>query len=81
MELSRTQAKEKIEDFFKNIRRKSQEEIRKIKKLAMHHHIRLGDNRKKFCKYCFSTKIKVGKIKKHQKTMECDCGKLMRWKI
>lgn len=81
-ELGRTQAKEKIEEFFRNIDNKNKEEIKKIKKLAMHYHIRLGDSRKKFCKYCYSTELKTRKITKDKKTFECkNCKRLMRWKI
>jgi len=77
---SRTQAKEKIDEFFKNIEGKSPEQIAKMKRVAMHHHIRLGEKRKMFCKFCFSTKLKVRKIIKNIKTVEClSCGKLMRW--
>lgn len=80
-EISKTEAKEKIEKFFEKINNKSREEIKKIKKLASHYHIRLGEKRKLFCKYCSSTKLKTRKISRNRKTVECECGRLMRWKI
>lgn len=80
--LTKKQAEEKIKDFFKNIKRKKPEEIKKIKRLAMHYNIKLGEKRKKFCKFCFSPKLKVKKIKKGIKIVECEnCGKISRWKI
>ena len=81
-ELTRKQAEEKIREFFLNIKDKNQEQIRKIKRLAMHYKIKLKERRKLFCKYCFSNKLKTRRIKNKIKTVECeDCGKLMRWKI
>ncbi len=79
--LSKLEAKEEIEKFFKSIKDKTPKDIKKIKKLAMHHNIKLGDKRKKFCKKCHSTKLKVNSIKKGLKTIECECGNISRWKI
>ncbi len=80
--INKTEAREKIENFFLNIKDKKPDEIKKIKKLASHHHIRLNEKKKLFCKYCFSAKLKTRKISKNQKTVECEnCGRLMRWKI
>ena len=39
--LSKTEAKKEIEEFFKDIKNKSTEEVKKIKKLAMKHSIKL----------------------------------------
>lgn len=79
---NRKQAEEKISAFFENPNNKKAEEIRKIKRLAMHYHIRLGDKRKLFCKYCYSPKMKIRKITKDNKTVECiNCGKLISFKI
>lgn len=79
--ISKTEAKEQIEDFFKNIEEKNPKEIKKVKRLAMSHNIKLGERRKKFCKKCYSTKLKIKSIKK-VKTVECqDCKNIMRWKI
>jgi RNase P subunit RPR2 len=69
--MSKTQAKEKIEEFFKKIKLKSPKEIKKIKKLAMSFKIPLKEKRKLFCKYCFSPYSTKEKIR----------IKISRWKI
>jgi len=51
--LPRPEAIKQIEEFFKNIKTKSPKEIKKMKKLAMRHNIKLADKRKLFCKKCF----------------------------
>jgi len=80
--ISKTNAKEKIEEFFKNIKDKESRDVRKIKRLAMHHNIKLGDKRKKFCKKCYSPKLKVKGVKNNIKTVEClTCGNISRWRI
>jgi len=82
MNLNKKQAQEYIEEFFKNIHNKNREQIRKVKRLAMHYKIRLGEKRKLFCKYCYSAKLKIIKISKNIKTVKCEnCGKLGRWKL
>ncbi len=82
--ISKTEAKEKIEDFFKDIKSKSPKEIRKIKKLAMNYNIPLKGKRKLFCKKClnpFSGEDKV-RIKKRVKSIICKkCNYTNRWKI
>ena len=52
--ISKTEAKKQIDEFFKNIKHKTKEDVKKIKKLAMSHNIKLGDKRKLFCKKCLS---------------------------
>lgn len=82
IKLNKTQAREKINKFFESIENKNKEDIRKIKRLAMHYKIKLKNKKQLFCKYCFSTKLKTKKIRKDMITKECeDCKKLMRWKI
>ncbi len=44
--LSKKETEEKIKNFFSHIRNKIPEEVKKIKKLAMSHNIKLGDKRK-----------------------------------
>jgi RNase P subunit RPR2 len=82
--ISKTEAKEKIEEFFRDIRNKSPKEIKKIKRLAMKFKIPLKEKRKLFCGGCFesySGNEKV-RIKNGIKTIECkNCGKVSRWKI
>ena len=80
--LSKKQAEEKIEEFFLDIKSKNPEQIRKIKRLAMHYNIKLGDKRRKFCKFCYSPRLKVKRIKHKIKVVECeDCKRIMRWRV
>ncbi|MFC1682397.1 hypothetical protein ACFL0X_02190 [Nanoarchaeota archaeon] len=81
--LSKTEAKEKIENFFKEIKNKSPKEIKKIKRLAMKHNIQLKEKRKLFCKKCFSPyKNPKTRIKSGMKIMTCsECGGVVRWKL
>ncbi len=80
--ISKTEAKEKIEEFFKNIKEKTPKEIKKIKRLAMRHNIKLKDQRKNFCKKCYSTELKTKSTKNKTKKVECkNCGNIMKWKI
>ena len=82
--ISKIQAKEKIDDFFKNIKGKSPKEIEKIKKLAMNKKIPLKERKKLFCKYCFFpyNGLEKIRIKNKIKSTQCHkCGKVSRWKI
>ena len=81
--LSKTEVKKQIEEFFADIKDKSSEDVKKIKKLAMSHKIPLKENRKLFCKKCLhphknpSIRVKKGLIK-----INCgECGYTSRWKI
>jgi len=81
--ISKTEAKNKIQDFFKNIKTKTPRDIKKIKKLAMSKNIPLKEKRKLFCKKCFHAydKPKV-RIKNKIKSVTCNnCGNISRWKI
>ncbi len=81
--LSKTEVKKEIEEFFKNIKDKSPKQIKKIKRLAMKHNIKLGQKRKLFCKKCFSPyKSPKIRIKNQTKKIECGhCGNISRFKI
>jgi hypothetical protein len=79
--LSKTEAKGKVEEFFKSLEGKKPEEIRKIKNLAAHHNLKLGDKRKRFCMKCYSTNLKVKSIKNQVKTVKCENGHTSRWRI
>ena len=80
--LSKTDAEKQIKEFFEYVKNKSPKETKKIKKLAMSHNIQLKELRKKFCKKCYSSDLKIKRIKNKIKTVECkNCGNLMRWKI
>lgn len=79
--LSRTQAREEIELFFKKPNFSS-DEVRKIKRLAMKHRIRLGSHKRKFCKKCLSQLRGKIRISKFYKTIECrECGCRNKFKI
>jgi RNase P subunit RPR2 len=81
--LSRTQAREEIEEFFKNIKSKTPKEIKKIKRLSMKYNLPLKERRKLFCGKCFepydNSKIRV---KNNKKIVTCsECGHVSRWKL
>ena len=82
--LEKEEARQKIEDFFKNIKNKNTKEVKKIKRLAMAHNIPLKEKRKTFCKKClnpYSGKEKT-RIKRGCKIIFCNnCNHISRWKI
>ena len=81
--ISKTEAREKINLFFKNIKNKTSKEIKKIKKLAMSKNIPLKEKRKLFCKKCLNpySKPKI-RIKNKIKSITCNnCESISRWKI
>ena len=80
--LSKKEAEEKIKEFFKELKNKTPQEIKKIKKTAMKHNIKLKEKRKGFCKKCYSFDLKTKSTKNKIKTVECkNCKSIMRWKI
>jgi len=80
--ISRLETEKEIKEFFENIKNKVPKDIKKIKKLAMSHNIQLKELRKKFCKKCYSSNLKIKGIKGKIKTIECkNCGNLMKWKL
>ena len=80
--LTKSQAEAKIGEFFESIKDKEKEQVRKIKRLAMHYKIRLGEKRKTFCQKCFSVNLKTLGIKNNVKRVKClECGKIYRWKL
>ena len=73
--LSKTEAKKKIGEFFKKEKLRVND-VKKIRRLAMHHSIKLGRLRARFCKKCL-TDLKSGKVRltKTHKIIECvNCG-------
>ena len=80
---SKTEAKEKIDSFFKDINEKTPSEIKKIKKLAMQYNIPLKEKRKLFCKKCCSVyKSPQIRIKNKIKIVKCNsCGEFNRTKL
>ena len=84
-ELTKQEAEKKIEEFFSNLSGKKPEQIKKIKRLAMHYHISLHDYKKSYCKKCFSV-FNSGnseiRIKKGTKSLKCKkCGEVMRCRL
>ena len=82
--ISKSESEKQINDFFKDIKNKSPNEIKKIKKLAMSFKLPLKEKRKLFCRFCFipySGKEKI-RIKNKIKSIICDnCKKIARWKL
>ena len=79
--LSKREAQDKINEFFKKELFNS-EEARKIKRLAMKHNIKLGKLRAKFCKKCLSQLKGKTRISKTRKTITClNCGYRSKIKI
>ncbi len=81
--IPKKEAKNQIEFFFKNIKDKSPEEVKKIKRLAMSQSIPLKEKRKLFCKKCLMPYIEPKiRIKNKVKNITCEkCGYISRWKI
>lgn len=78
--LTKSRAEEEIKEAFS--KKLSPKEIKKIKRLAMKHNIKLGKLRKRFCKKCFSTELRVKSVKKGIKSVECkNCGYVSKWRI
>jgi len=69
--LSRYEAQERIESFFKNSEF-SPKEMKKIKRLAMKFKIKLLPFKKNFCKKCLSPLKGKTRITKTHKTIECE---------
>ena len=69
---SKRETEKQIKEFFKDIKNKTPKEVKKIKKLAMRHSIKLGDFKKKFCKKCFTPYLNPEiRIKKGFKIVKC----------
>ncbi|HTY43806.1 MAG TPA: hypothetical protein VMC80_01035 [Patescibacteria group bacterium] len=82
MKKSKTEAEKEIKEFFRDIKNKNPNEVRKIKRLAMSQNIKLEDYRKKFCKNCYSPMKGKMRIKKGIKSIKCEnCGNISRYKI
>ncbi|MBM3228366.1 hypothetical protein FJZ20_00535 [Candidatus Pacearchaeota archaeon] len=81
--ISSKEAREKIQNFFSSLNNRTPKEIKKIKRLAMKHNLKLKDNKKNFCRKCLSIyKNPKIRIKRGIKNIECEtCGYISRWKI
>ncbi len=82
--LSKKESSSKLENFFSNIFNKSSKEVKKAKRLAMSHNIKLKDKRKLFCKKCLTPyrgNEKV-RINKDLKSITCKhCGYISHYRI
>lgn len=80
--MAREQVRRKIDLFFEQ-KNFDKEDLRKIKRTAMHNKMRLGKHRARFCKKCSSSlvdgKIKVNKT--HKMTKCKICGYLNKIRI
>ena len=81
--LPKTEVKKQIRGFFLEIRKKSVKQVKKIKRLAMSHNIKLKEKRKLFCRKCLAPyKNPKIRIKNKIKIMTCkNCDYVARWKI
>ena len=80
-EISKTEAKKIIEEFFQR-ENFSAEEVRKIKKLAMKFNIKLGEQRKKFCKKCLYLLNGRTRVANGSKRVICaNCGFVNRFRL
>lgn len=80
--LNKQEIEEKIRKIFSE--NPTQNEIKKIKKLAMSKNIKLGNLKKKFCKKCYSlfnSKNSEIRIKKGFKIIKCKCRYISRYKL
>jgi len=82
-DLSKQKIQEKISEIFS--KKSSEEEIKKVKKLAMSKNIKLKELKKKFCKKCYSQFDSDNsgiRVKKGFKVVKCKkCGFLNRYKL
>jgi len=81
--ISKVQAKEKINQFFSNINSQTSKDVKKIKKIAMGHNLKLKEKKKLFCKKCLTPYMEPKiRIKNNVKTLVCgNCNYVSRWKI
>ena len=81
--LSKTEARKNIEEFFSDLRDKTPKDIRKIKRFAMKHNIKIGEKRKLFCKVCYNAYIHPSiRVNKGILKIVCDrCENVGRWGI
>lgn len=79
--MSKSEAQEKIKSFFEK-ESFSSEEMKKIRRLAMKHKIRLKDHKKMFCNHCLSPLKGKIRVTATHKTIVCEfCKKPNRFKI
>ncbi len=81
--ISKEIVKKEIEDFFGDIKNKTSDQVRKIKKLAMNQRVSLKEKKQTFCKKCLSPYVNPKiRIKSRNKTITCgNCGAVKRIKL
>jgi RNase P subunit RPR2 len=81
--ISKTKAREKVEEFFSNIKSKTPKEVKKIKKISASYNIKLRDKKKLFCKKCLAPyKNPKIRIQNSKRIIICkEGGYTGRWKI
>ena len=81
--LSKGEVRNGIKEFFQDVGNKEPTEVRKIRRLAMKHNIRLGKEKKKFCNKCLSPyKNPKTRIRKNFKVVTCGtCENVRKWKL
>ena len=81
--ISKVQAKEEINQFFSNLKSKTPKDVKKLRKLAMKHNIKLGDKKKLFCKKCLTPHVNLSiSLKKGFVNIICgNCKYVSKWKI
>ena len=81
MKLTKKETQDKIEMFFKK-EEFTQQEMKKIKKLALKFNIKLGAYKKNYCKKCHNKLEGKIKVNKTFKTVSCSsCGFLNKIKL
>ena len=81
--MSKAEAKMEVDEFLRHIKFRDPEGVKKILRLANSHNIKLGDDRKLFCKKCLSPyKHPKIVIKNEFIRMTCEkCGHESRWRF
>jgi RNase P subunit RPR2 len=82
-EISKTEARKRIESFFLNLNQKSSKKTKQIKNLAMRNKISLRGYKKLFCKKCLIPySFPKIRIKNKMKIIGCrNCGFVSRYKF
>jgi len=80
---SKNKAKEIINQFFEQVREKTPKEVKKIKRLAMQHNIKLGGKKRAYCSKCLRPYIEPSiRIKNDRVYTTCGfCSHVAKWKF
>jgi len=82
-DLTKSEAKEKIKYFFRDIKKNSPNDFKKIKRIAMKNRISLKEYKHLFCKKCLIPySFPKIRIKNKMKTIECtNCDYIQRRRL